>query len=123
MCKISNIRKPKLWKKSPSCIISMYGPTNLLSLAPVRRGGFKDFTLPPMSPQQLKAALIEPPPTETPAPKTPEEFMGPRMLLGLAVIGGNIVGEFLVRNLVDGELPEKGSVHEDAVKEISKLPL
>lgn len=43
--------------------------------------------------------------------------------MSLAVIGGNIVGEFLVHGLVDEGLPQKGSVHEDAMKEISRSHL
>lgn len=41
----------------------MYGPTNLVSLVAVKRGGFKDLTLPPMTSNMLNAALLDPPPT------------------------------------------------------------
>jgi hypothetical protein len=101
----------------------MYGPTDFLSLAPVRRGIFKDFTLPPLTPEILKAALIDPPPTESPPPKPLAEGLDLRTLLSLAVIGGVVVGEFLVKGLVDGGLPEKGCVDEETLKGISKLAI
>jgi hypothetical protein len=115
--------KPKLWEKSPSCIISMYGLTDILSLVPVRKGIFKHFILPTITPAMLSAALINPPPTQIPALKVPAEGGGldPRLLLSFAVIGGGIVGEFLVRGLVGGELPKKGGVPEIESKEISKF--
>lgn len=89
--------KPKLWERFPSCIISMYGPTDLLSLIPVRRGAFEDFKMPDITPVMIKAALIEPPPTETLPLRSPAAGGGldPRMLLSLGVIGGGVVGEFL----------------------------
>jgi hypothetical protein len=100
----------------------MYGPTDILSLAPVRKGRFKHFTLPTITTAMLKEALIDPPPTQTSAIKVSAEGGGldTRLLLSFAVIGGGMVGEFLVRGLVDGELPGKGTADEDVLKSISK---
>jgi hypothetical protein len=45
-----------------------------------------------------------------------------RALLDVVVVGGGVVWEFLVGGLVGGGgLPEKGSVDDEVLKEISKL--
>jgi hypothetical protein len=43
-------------------------------------------------------------------------------LLSFGVIGGGFVGEFLVKGLMNGEIPKKGTVGEDVLKEISEYP-
>jgi len=98
----------------------MYGPTNLLTLRSLQRGAFKNVTLPPLDLKVLKGALLDPPPTQTPAPRTAADFLSPRILMSLIVSRRNITAEMLVTGLVDGDLPSPGSVSEDAVKEISK---
>jgi hypothetical protein len=104
----TDVDYPKVWEKQLGCIISMYGPTDLLSLVPVWRGILKDFTLSPRTPSILKKALIDPPPTETPPPKSFAEGSDLRALLDVVVVGGGVVWEFLVGGLVGGGVAGEG---------------
>lgn len=98
----------------------MYGPTDLLSLVPVKKGAFKHFTLPPITSDMIKSVLLDPPPTQRPPPDTPAQGSELRLLMSAAIIGGNIVGEFLLQGLVDGKFPERGSADIEGLNKISK---
>lgn len=50
-----------------------------------------------------------------------EGFLHPRNLLGLTMFVREIIPEFLVRGIVDGKLPEKGSVTEEEIEKISEF--
>lgn len=78
------------------------------------------------------ATDYENPPSEFTIPQSKEDYERPRRYLGLNMFRKGIVPEFLLRGLVrcgdrEGEaglrLPEKGSVTEEAIDDISKSRL
>jgi hypothetical protein len=90
----------------------MYWPTDIPFLVPIRKEIFKAFTVPNITPAVLNAAPINPAPTHTPVLKSPLEGAGldARLLLSIGVFGGSVIGEFLVKGLVNGGLPLKSQM-------------
>lgn len=71
------------------------------------------------SAELIKSAMFSTVQTSTAPVHGLEGFSKPRSLLGLSIFMKAIYPEFIARGLVDGKLPEKGSVPEDEIKSIS----
>ncbi|KAH8674371.1 Alpha/Beta hydrolase protein [Tricladium varicosporioides] len=121
---------PKLWRKQPTAILSMYGPTNMHNVPSLGTGRFSNP--PPLqlpTPELLVAATtFEAPPTEITPPKNAEDYMRPRALMGRKVFTESLIVEFLIKGLPRDEsgepkLPEKGSVSKEEINAISPLQL
>lgn len=121
--------QPRIWTTPPKAIFLLAGPTNLLTLKNPRRplgGGKLDalvshIPLDP-SPEFMASAMFPSPVANTTPVVGLEGFLHPRNLLGLAIFVKEIIPEFLVRGIVDGRLPEKGSVPEEEIEKISMMP-
>lgn len=121
--------QPKVWKKKPQSILLIAGPTNLFEVRrlgrPLGGGALAELAqVIPMdpSPEFIKSAMFPTPQTSIPQTPGLEGFMQPRSLLGLSVFLKSILPEFIVRGIVDGKLPEKGTAKEEDLKYISTLP-
>jgi acetyl esterase/lipase len=99
----------------------------MLHLPFISRGAPFEFPLPPVTPEMLALSTdFTKPPTGTPAPIAPADFMKPRGLMELQIFKTETITEFLLRELLKTEnrelsLPEKGSVSDGQIEEISPL--
>ncbi|PVH79732.1 alpha/beta-hydrolase [Cadophora sp. DSE1049] len=121
---------PSLWAKSPTAILSIYGPTNLHHLPYMPKGPFAQMELPECTSDMLISATnYANPPTGTTPPNSKEDFLDSRRVMGMTMFRNAVTAEFLLRGLVNfaekGEplilsLPEKGTVGKDEINKISK---
>lgn len=112
--------------------MAIYGPTNLHNLPYTPKGPFAQLELPECTPDMLIGATsYASPPTGTPPPKSKEDFLNPRRIMGITMFRRAVTVEFLLRGLINlgekGEppilsLPEQGIVGKDEIDRISKLP-
>ncbi|KIX95109.1 uncharacterized protein Z520_09025 [Fonsecaea multimorphosa CBS 102226] len=117
---------PKIWQIPPKALLLLAGPSNLLAPRVPKRSP-PDGRLAPLlhhvpldpSPEFIKSAMFDKPQTNTIPAVGLEGFLQPRSLLHLSRILKQVTSEFLLRGIVDGKLPEKGSVPEDEIKYIS----
>lgn len=121
--------KPKLWKRLPVAIASLYAPTDMHNLPYLNRGRLSvaNCPLPDCTAELLASATnYKTPPSEFKIPRSKEDYEHPRRYLGLHIFREGVVPEVLLKGLVrrgDGKLrlPEKGSVTKQEIDNISKL--
>lgn len=110
----------------PTAILSMYGPTNMHSLPYLQRFSNLKMSNLACTPDVLAAGTrYDDPPSEWKIPSGPGDYIKPRSLMGIHIFHRGIIAEFLIRGLSRHEdgtlsLPERGSVSEEEIDEISK---
>ncbi|OAP56498.1 hypothetical protein AYL99_09677 [Fonsecaea erecta] len=117
---------PKIWKKKPSALLLMAGPTDLFDSRRLGRpmgGGKLDAVVAqvPMdpTPEFIKSAMFDGPKTNAEPSLGIESFMLPRAMLGISIFMNELMAEFLVLGLQDGKLPKKGSAPKEKIEFIS----
>ncbi|RAQ54517.1 hypothetical protein AFGD_003728 [Aspergillus flavus] len=125
---------PKLWSQKPAAILSIYGPTDLRRIQPVKGGPLTSVDMPELTSERISSVVdMERPIASTPPLKSFEDFVfNPRQQVGAEVFRRGLVAEFLLRGLIrhcpDGstiewQLPEKGEAQEFEIDGISPLHL
>jgi hypothetical protein len=99
----------------------MYAATNFTNLKYQNRGLLAGITVPPLTPDLIRAMHMPGTPTELPEPSSAKDFFKPRGLLGMNLYRAELLGEFLLRRFPNGELPKKGSVPNNEIESISKF--
>ncbi|KFY67205.1 hypothetical protein V496_01684 [Pseudogymnoascus sp. VKM F-4515 (FW-2607)] len=118
---------PKYWERSPSGIVSISAPTDMHDIPFLNRGrlSIAECLIPNCTPDFLASATdYENPPSGFEIPRNAEDYERPRRHLGLRIFREDVVSEVLLGGLVKGEdgklrLPEKGSVTEQEIDDIS----
>jgi hypothetical protein len=98
----------------------MYGPTDIPSLVPLRRN-FRVIYPADNHVRHAQRGTDKSSSYSSSGPQSPAEGGGldSRLLLSIGGIGGGVVGEFLVKVLVNGGLSGKRVAGQDVLKEIS----
>ncbi|KAK6810604.1 hypothetical protein RU639_013556 [Aspergillus parasiticus] len=67
---------PKLWSQKPAAILSIYGPTDLRRIQPVKGGPLTSVDMPELTSERISSVFdMESPIASTPPPKSFEDFV------------------------------------------------
>jgi hypothetical protein len=89
------------------------------------RGRISKLPLPPSTPDSLAAATdYETPPHNVSVPKTSDDYLRPRGIMGMNIFRRGLIAEFMIKGLLRDDsglkLPELGSASNEEIDEISK---
>lgn len=110
----------------PTAILSIYGATNLHDLPYLAKGLIHNTEIPTPDSELLKAVTnFDSPPTNTPSPRNPTEWLTERTKLGFYIMRAELTAALMIKGLVKGadgrlSLPDKAGLAKEDIEAICK---